>query len=135
MRVRVLFILSIVGCLGMARAQSSGQFLFTLMDGRTFVRMLEPDWQPRFEGGFLYITPRDRLLAVDLAAVQPLHPDDVTGRHQVKLLFRSHLGRGSQPFWVPDAYRTLEDAPHNDGFLVLGPQTLIREGIYRVVVE
>lgn len=135
MRIRALLLSSIMGSLGMAWAQSSGQFLFTLMDGRTFVRMLEPDWQPRFEGGFLYLTPRDRMLSVDLAAMQPVHPDDVTGRHQVKLLFRSHLGRGSQLFWVPDAYRNLEDAPHKDGFLVLGPQTLVREGIYRVVVE
>ena len=135
--MRRAFLLAILftGCLGAARAQSSGQFLFTLMDGRTFVRMLEPDWQPTFKGGFLYITPRDRLLTVDLAAMQPVHPDDITGQHQVKLLFRSHLGRGSQVFWVPDAYRTLEDAPHRDGFLVLGPQTLVREGIYRVVLE
>lgn len=126
----VLFLLAAGG-----RAQSSGQFLFTLMDGRTFVRMLEPDWRPLFKGEFLYLTPRDRLLTVDLAAVQPVHPDDVAGRHPVKLLLRSHLGRGEQLFWVPDAYRRLEDAPHKDGFLVLGPQTLVREGIYRVTVE
>lgn len=135
MRAFLCLLSVVVAACGPVRAQSNGQFRFTLMDGRTFTRLLDPEWRPAFKGGMLYITPRDRLLAVDVAAVQPVTPDVITGMHQVKLLFRSHLGRGSQVFWVPDAYRDLEDAPRREGFLVIGPQTLIREGIYRVALE
>jgi len=70
-----------------------------------------------------------------VASIQPMHPDDVKDQHQVKLLLRNQLGHGSQVFWVPNAYRTLEEAPHENGFLVLGPQTLVREGIYREALE
>lgn len=118
-----------------AAAQSSGQFLITLMDGRSFVRMLPPDCLPTFDGPFIQFTPRDRFFVADVAMVQPLHPDDIRGQHALKLLLRSNLGHGSQVVWVPDRFVHLDDAPTQNGFLVIGPQTLVRVGIYREALE
>lgn len=134
-RLRSLLLLFVVCCTLRAAGQSSGQYIITLMSGQSYVRMLPPDWRPRFEGAFLYFTPRDRVFAPDVAAIQPAYMDDVTAMREVKLLFRSHLGHGSQVFWVPSAIVHLEDAPRQNGFLVLGPQTLVRLGIYREVLE
>lgn len=130
-----MLLLLLLAWAAVATAQSSGQYLITLMDGRSVVRMLPPDWTPRFNKAFLYFTPRDRVFVADIAAVQPVHPDDIRGQHVVKLLFRNQLGRGSGTFWVPDRFRTLEEVPRQEGFLLIGPQTLIREGIYREVLE
>jgi hypothetical protein len=135
MRTRSFLLLAAVLLALVVRAQSSGQFVITLMDGRTYVRMLPPDWSPRFEGPFLYFTPRDRVFVADVAAVQPVLPDNIADMRSVKLLFRSHLGRGSQIFWVPTQFRRVEDAPQYEGFLRIGPQTLIRPGIYREALE
>ncbi|MEO8068277.1 MAG: hypothetical protein ABI599_11345 [Flavobacteriales bacterium] len=119
-----------------ALAQSSGEFQFTLFNGSTVVRVLPPDWRPEFKGGFLYATPRDRFLTMDVLAVQPLWPDKQTGMHDVKVLFRAPLGaRTPRIILVPDSITRIADAPVRNGFHVLGPQTLVRANSFTVEME
>ncbi|MCB0792093.1 MAG: hypothetical protein H6595_02095 [Flavobacteriales bacterium] len=117
-------------------AQSTGEFLITLADGTSTVRILPEDWRPRFEGAMLYLTPRDRMLTVDLLAVQPVRPDIITGRKEVKVLFRKLDGTPfTRYFLLPPGLAAIAETPVRDGFHVLGPQTLVRADAYRVIVE
>lgn len=121
---------------GPAAAQSSGEFLFTLADGTSYVRILPTDWRPTFKGAILHLTPRDRILSEDLLAVQPLRPDSITDRKEVKVLFRQLDGTPfTRYFLLPPGVNDIADTPVVEGFHELGPQTLIRADAYRVTVE
>lgn len=116
--------------------QSSGEFLFTMMDGGSFVRVLPPDWRPVFRDNFLYITPRDRILTMDLAAVQPLHPDDVRGRSEVKVIFRTlDGGRITRYFLLPEGRDHIDESPWKGNLYLLDEQTLVRKGSYTTELD
>ena len=116
--------------------QSSGEFLFTTMDGVSFVRVLPIDWRPEFRDDLLYITPRDRMLAMDLACVQPLRPDDYTGRLEVKVILRMAAGgRVERYFLLPPGRDHLTECPWKGDFYVLDPQTLVRKACFIAQIE
>jgi hypothetical protein len=120
---------------GAVAGQSSGEFLFTLMDGNSFVRVLPPDWRPEFRDNLLYITPRDRLFAMDVAAIQPNLPDDIRGQHEVKVIIRTVDGGSVRRYFLlRDEWKSISDAPRVNDFYVLGPQTYVRKGCYQVEI-
>jgi hypothetical protein len=118
------------------RGQSSGEFLFTLMDGTSFTRQLSQDWRPEFRDHMLYITPRDRIFTMDLAAVQPALPDDIRGLHEVKVIIRTVSGGSVRRYFLlKEEWEQISDAPLVGDFYMLGPQTLVRKGAYSVEID
>jgi len=136
MRRALLISLFTLFVAGRVQGQSSGEFLFTTMDGVSFVRVLPTDWRPEFRDDLLYITPRDRMLAMDLMTVQPLQPDDMRGRKEVKLLLRMATGgRVERYFLLTPGRDHLTECPWKNDFYVLDPQTLVRRIAYITQVE
>lgn len=116
-----------------ASAQANGEFLFTRADGSSFVRKLSPEWRPEFRDAFVYITPQDRVLALDLMAIQPFRPDTVPPGSETKAIFRTTTGTVLRRYFVlPSGTERISDLPVENGFHKLGPQTFVRQGSFTV---
>ena len=63
------------------------EFIFITNSGRSFTHVLQADWSPVIEGGFLRINNRQRIMALDVIMIRPRIQFDVEGLEFVRLTF------------------------------------------------
>ncbi len=120
-----------------AQAQRSQEYQITLVNGRSFSYVMEEDWKPVVRQGQILLKPSVRILAMDVALIQPVTPNDVRGLRLVKLLPREPRVNGNAvQVWV--AFDPFEPGAPLDvpsGLVPVAPQTWIRPGAFRMVLE
>ena len=134
--MRWLFALLLTGCAAMADTEgpvNTQEFIFVMANDRAFMRVLPTDWQPVYEGGFLRIDKRHRVLAMDIILIQPRIPIDPHGMVMARVFRRSAPANGmSYDLWVPpDQYIRIGDPTATD-LVQVAPQTWIRPNEFRL---
>ncbi len=134
-----LSLLLLTSCAGMAptTAVDTQEFIFSQADGRSFTLVLPADWSPQVEGGFLRITPRNRVLAMDVIMIRPRVQPTVAGLERVQLARRlSSTSRSAHyDLWVEAGRQELLSANHSLDLIKMGPQTWLRPNDFRLLLE
>ncbi len=109
------------------------EYIFVMANDRAFARVLPTDWKPVYEGGFLRIDQRHRVLAMDVILIQPRIPIEVQGLEMARVFRRSAPSSStSYDLWVPhDQYIRIGDPTATD-LVPVGPQTWIRPNEFRL---
>ncbi len=113
------------------------EYIFHLRNGQSFMRVLPTEWEPNYEGGFLRIDPRHRVMAMDVMLIEPRIPLNVSDMRMVKLLRRMppSKNRRNYQIWVPgSAGRIIGDDPPND-LVKVAPHTWIRPNEFRLQLD
>jgi hypothetical protein len=98
------------------------------------MRVLPADWEPVYEGGFMRIDPRHRVMAMDIMLIEPRIPLNVGDMRMARLLRRMPPTASRRTFeiWVPaDTGRIIGDDPPND-LVQVAPHTWLRPNEFRI---
>ncbi len=136
MRSLFLFLVLLTACKDQGPLTDNQELVFTLRSGQSFVRVLPNDWEPVYEGSFIRIDPRHRVMAMDILLIQPTSPANVEGMRMVRLLRRSAPTQASSyVIWVPkDTDQIIGDDPPND-LKKVAPHTWIMPNEFRVQLD
>lgn len=118
-------------------AQRSQEYVVTLVNGRTYTFIMEDDWSPRVRQGQIVFRPAVRILAMDVALIQPFAPNDLNGLKLMKLMPRApRNGTPGSLVWVEFDPLT-PGAPKDNatGLVHAGPQTWVRPEAFRMALE
>ena len=131
---KLLLPIALIACMQQEQLPIDTQeYVFHLRNGQAFMRVLPADWEPEYQGEFMRIDPRHRVMAMDILLIQPRVPIEVTGMRMVRLMRRSEPGaRGSYTIWAPgDTGEIIGDKPPNN-LVKVGPHTWIRPNEFNV---
>jgi hypothetical protein len=135
--VRLPFILLLLlACRGPAftsGAVDNQEYVFVLNSGRSFMRVLPTDWEPRYEGEFMRIDPRHRVMGIDVILIHPRFPIDPHSLEMARVV-RKFASRGAPSYylWVPPGQELhIGDAGHSE-LVPVGPHTWIRPSEFRL---
>ncbi len=134
--MRWLCLLFLTGCAAMADTEgpvNTQEYIFVMANDRAFMRVLPASWQPVYEGGFLRIDKRHRVLAMDIILIQPRMPIEVNGLEMARVFRRAAPSNTvSYDLWVyTDQYLHIGDPSAGD-LVPVGPHTWIRPNAFRV---
>lgn len=138
MGVRRAMVLAVMVVLATgASAQHAQEYLITLVNGRAFTYVMEEDWEPVVRQGQLLLKPSVRILAMDVALIQPVTPNDVRGLHLLELLPREpRVNAAPVQVWVAfDPFTPGLPVDNATGLANVAPQTWIRTGAFRMALE
>jgi hypothetical protein len=109
------------------------EYIFYLRGAPAFSRVLPADWEPKYEGGFIRIDPRHRVMAQDVLLIAPRFPLKVHEMRMVKLMRRMPPNaRATYEIWVPrDTEIIIGDLPPND-LVKVAPHTWLRPNEFNV---
>ena len=109
------------------------EFVFVLNNGASFTRVLPIEWEPRYEGGFMRIDPRHRVMAIDVILIHPNVPLDPYSLEQVRVV-RNYASSRAQSYylWVPPGQELHIGDPFFTDLRHVGPQTWIRPNEFRL---
>jgi hypothetical protein len=134
MRTLIICLL-LLGCASQEQFPIDTQeYVFHMRSGQSFMRVLPADWEPKYEGGFMRIDPRHRVMAMDIMLIEPRIPLEVTNMRMVRLLRRMPptQNRTTYELWVPaDTGRIIGDDPPND-LVQVAPHTWLRPNEFRI---
>ncbi|MEO8588819.1 MAG: hypothetical protein ABI432_05575 [Flavobacteriales bacterium] len=121
----------------LAEEVNTQEFIFSQSNGKSFSLVLPADWQPYVEGGFLRISPRNRVLAMDVIMIRPITQLDVRGLQRVRLARRlgPTSGSGEYDLWVEAGRQDILGSNHTLDFFKMAPQTWLRPNEFRLVLE
>jgi hypothetical protein len=136
MRQTLVLITALLGYL-QAEAQRSQEYVVTLVSGRSYTFIMEDDWSPTVRQGQIVFRPAVRILAMDVALIQPFAPNDLTGLHQLKLLPRTpRTGSPGVVLWVEfDPLKPGAPRDNATGLVQAAPQTWIRPEAFRMAIQ
>lgn len=103
------------------------EYIFVLNSGQSFMRVLPADWEPKYEGGFLRIDPRHRVMAIDVILIQPRFPNEPAGMEMARI-FRNYSSRHAASYylWVPPGQELHVGDPLRSELEQVAPHTWIR---------
>lgn len=135
MRPWLLFVL-LVSCKGAAYLDGpvdNQEYVFVLNSGSSFMRVLPTSWEPRYEGSFMRIDARHRVLAMDVILIQPNFPIEPQHLEMVRVVRKfSSTTASSYLLWVPpDTELFIGDAQFAE-LRKIAPQTWIRPNEFRL---
>jgi|GEM_PF-2332340 hypothetical protein len=109
------------------------EYIFVLNNGGSFMRVLPTDWEPVYEGGFLRIDARHRVMAMDVILIQPRYPIAPDSLEMARV-FRNHSSRSAASYdlWVPPGQELHVGAPYRSELIKVAPQTWIRPNEFRI---
>ncbi len=113
------------------------EFIFSQANGKSFVQVLPADWVPQYEGSFLRINNRTRMLALDVLIIRPRVQLDVSGLQWVRLVRRNEsVSRsGTYDMWVSAGSQDLLGTNHSLDLVKMAPQTWLRPNDFRLLIE
>ncbi|MBK6831381.1 MAG: hypothetical protein IPG92_11870 [Flavobacteriales bacterium] len=113
------------------------EFIFITNSGRSFTHVLQADWSPVIEGGFLRINNRQRIMALDVIMIRPRIQFDVEGLEFVRLTRRNGSTSGSGLFdlWVQAGKQELFGTNRTLDLMKMAPQTWLRPNDFRLLLE
>jgi hypothetical protein len=122
------------GCMQTEQLPTDTQeFIFYMRDSPPFSRVLPAVWEPVYEGGFIRIDRRHRIIEQDVLLIAPRFPLEPDGMRMVKLMRRMPPGaRATYEIWVPkDAEVIIGDEPPNE-LKKVAPHTWLRPNEFNV---
>ncbi len=136
MRLWYLLFLLVSSCKGvefLAGPVDTQEYHFVLNSGGSFMRVLPTDWEPRFEGAYMRIDPRHRVLGMDVILIQPTFPIEPEHLEMVRVVRKfASTKASSYLLWVtPDSELFIGDAQF-DELRKVAPQTWIRPNEFRL---
>lgn len=113
------------------------EFIFITNSGRSFTHVLQADWSPVIENGFLRINDRQRIMALDVIMIRPLVQLDVEGLEFVRIARRngSTAGSGLFDLWVGAGSQDLLGTNRSLDLVKMAPQTWLRPNDFRLLIE
>jgi hypothetical protein len=135
--MRVLLVLWVlVSCTGpgfVTGAADNQEYIFVLNSGRSFMRVLPTDWHPVYEGAFMRIDPRHRVLGQDVILIHPRFPINPHELEQVRVLRRfASSAAADHLLWVYPGQDLRVGQLDADALVQVGPQTWIRSNEFRL---
>lgn len=136
MRYSWFLFLLFAACKDQGPLTDNQELVFTLRSGQSFMHVLPNDWEPNYEGSFIRIDPRHRVMAMDILLIQPTSPINVEEMRMVRLLRRVPPSQASSyVIWIPkDAEQIIGDDPPND-LKKIAPYTWIRPNEFRIQLD
>jgi len=130
------FILLLASCRGWSYLDTpvdNQEYVFVLNTGRSFMRVLPTDWEPRYEGKFMRIDPRHRVMGIDVILIHPRFPIDPHSLEQVRVV-RKFTPRSADSYflWVPPGQELFIGDPQFTELHKVGPHTWIRPNEFRL---
>jgi hypothetical protein len=136
MRVMILLLVLLASCKGAAYLEgpvNTQEYVFVLNTGGSFKRVLPTSWKPIYEGGFMRIDPRHRVLAMDVILIQPFFPIEPEYLEMVRVVRNySSPGAASYLLWVPPGQELFIGDPQFTELIKVAPQTWIRPNEFRL---
>lgn len=117
----------------LAGAVDNQEYVFVLNSGGSFMRVLPTDWEPKYEGAFMRIDPRHRVMAMDVILIQPRYPIKPDSLEMARV-FRNRSSRGAASYdlWVPPGQELHVGEPHRSELVPIAPHTWIRPNEFRI---
>ncbi|MCW5900751.1 MAG: hypothetical protein KIT10_15950 [Flavobacteriales bacterium] len=136
--MRALLLLPLlIACKGpgfVAGAADDQEYIFVLNSGRSFMRILPTARAPVYEGAFMHIDPRHRVLGQDVILIHPRFPINPHDLEQLRVARRFPGRRAPDYFlWVPPGQELAIVDQEADELVHVGPQTWIRPNEFRLV--
>ena len=131
-----LLVLVLVSCKGAAYLDGpvdNQEHVFVLNSGSSFMRVLPTDWEPRYEGEYMRIDPRHRVLGMDVILIHPRFPIDPHGLEMVRVIRKyASSSAASYYLWVPPGQELHTGDAHYTDLVKVGPHTWIRPNEFRL---
>jgi len=135
MRPFLLFLL-LASCKGAAYLEgpvNNQEYVFVLNSGGSFMRVLPTDWEPRYEGAYMRIDPRHRVLGIDVILIQPNFPIEPQNLEMVRVVRKfSSSAAANYLLWVPPGEELFIGDPQFTELRQVAPQTWIRPNEFRL---
>lgn len=136
----MISVISIWACAGTAPLPEeidTQEFIFFTNSGRSFMHVLQADWEPVIEQGFLRINNRQRMMAMDVIMIRPRVQLDVTGLEFVRLVRRneSTSASGKYDVWVLAGIQGRIGLDKTQDLVRVAPQTWLRPNDFRLLIE
>ncbi len=109
------------------------EYIFVLNSGNSFMRVLPADWEPKYEGSFLRIDARHRVMAIDVILIQPRFPIAPDPLEMARVI-RNYSSRNAASYylWVPPGEELHVGGPHRSELMKVAPHTWIRPNEFRI---
>lgn len=109
------------------------EYVFVLNTGGSFMRVLPTNWEPRYEGAYMRIDPRHRVLGIDVILIQPNFPIEPQNLEMVRVVRKfSSSAAANYLLWVePEIELFVGDAQFTE-LRKVAPQTWIRPNEFRL---
>lgn len=133
----VLLLSACVGTAPLPKEIDTQEFIFFTSSGRSFMHVLQADWEPVIESGFLRINDRQRILAMDVIMIRPRVQLDVTGLELVRVVRRneSTSASGKYDLWVLAGIQGKIGLDKGQDLVRVAPQTWLRPNDFRLLIE
>lgn len=109
------------------------EYIFVKDNGKTFMRVLPTDWEPVYQGSFMRIDPRHRVLAMDIVLIVPRLPLTIRGK-QLMRLQRRKAPRNARSYevWVSEDTERLIGASLPRDLIQVAPHTWLRPNEFSI---
>ncbi len=113
------------------------EFVFFTNSGGSFSHVLQSDWRPAVEGGFIRINDRQRIMAMDVILIRPRVQLDIEGLVYVRLMRRNGSTSLSGMFdlWVREGSQDMFGTNRSLDLMQVAPQTWLRPNDFRLLSE
>ena len=137
MAILIVLLTACAGSTPLPGEVDTQEFIFITNSGRSFTHVLQADWSPVIEGGFLRINNRQRIMALDVIMIRPRIQFDVEGLEFVRLTRRNGSTSGSGLFdlWVQAGKQELFGTNRTLDLIKMAPQTWLRPNDFRLLLE
>jgi hypothetical protein len=128
------------GCASSGPVTGTGEtqeFVFITNNGRIFSHVLPADWSPVYEGGFLRINDRQRIMTMDVILIRPRVQLDVDGLEFVRMVRRnsSTARTGLFDLWVQAGMPSKIGLDRTQDLVQVAPHTWLRPNDFRLLIE
>ncbi len=135
----LLIILLLVSCKSAAYLDGpvdNQEYVFVLNSGRSFMRVLPTGWEPRFEGEFMRIDPRHRVMGIDVILIHPRFPIEPHVLDMVRVIRKyAPSGAASYYLWVPPGTDLNIGDLEARELVHVAPHTWLRPNEFRIEFE
>ena len=125
----------LAGCQAMAPqgTVNTQEYVFVLNSGRSFMRVLPVDWQPRYEGAYMRIDPRHRVLGQDVVLFHPHFPIDPHHLEMARVI-RNMPTRGAANYllWITPGQELHTGDLSRTELEMVAPHTWLRPSEFRL---
>lgn len=121
---------------GLPDHANTQEFVFNRSNGSSFTLVLPADWQPEYQGAFLLINPRNRVMALDVILIQPRFQLELAGLEFVRLARRNRAATltGTYDLWLEEGVADRLETNRSQELEQVAPQTWLRANDFRVLL-
>lgn len=121
---------------GLPEHADTQEFVFNRSNGSSFSLVLPADWRPEYQGDFLRINPRNRVMSLDVILIEPRFQQQVAGLEFVRLARRNRAATltGTYDLWLEEGVAEKLKTNRSQELEQVAPQTWLRANDFRVLL-